>query len=150
MAKGKLTINLTKYNFKPGEYVEGTLSLKINKDVEADEFTVRLKAVERVRSGMGSNRSTRTVNIFDFSQPVGKPGPYKTSPEPMVIPFRILIPADVLNKNKMPEGGLGTALKIAQMALGSRQGRIRWTLFARLKIPGWFNDIKKTVMINVG
>ncbi len=147
-SKGKIQIQLQKYNYKPGEYIQGTVNLELKKDVNAEEFTVRLIGDQLVSRGFGTNRSRYWQRIYDFSQPLGGQGEYKA--QPMVVPFRILIPANVMEQKKMNVGGtLGKVLDVAQ-SFGGMSRRTKWSLVARLKIPGWFNDISKKIQVNIG
>lgn len=158
--KGKIEIQLDKFNFSPGEVIEGTVALKLKKPVKAKELSIRIVGEqtttqrEGVSIGIGTNRGTqntdsRTTTIFDFKQPLDGEKEYLAGEQPTVYPFKIKIPANVLSQQTQApqEGTLGTVLKVAQMVSGT-SSRISWYLIASLDVPKAF-DVSKRVQINI-
>ena len=143
--KGKIEIQLDKYNYSPGETIEGTVALSLKKPLPGKELSIRLIGEEKVQQGYGRNSSYRTVAVFDFKQPLDREKEYPAG-QPMAYSFKIKLPADVAGRQQMPEGKLGTILKVAQVMSGTVR-RINWYLIARLDVKGF--DISKKVQINV-
>jgi len=144
--KGKIEIQLGKYNYSPGETIEGTVALSLKKPLPGKELSIRVIGEEKIQQRYGTSRSYRTVPVFDFKQPLDREREYPAGGQPLVYPFKIKLPANVETKQQMPEGTLGTVLKAVQMFSGTRS-RISWYLIARLAVKGF--DITKKVQINV-
>src|SRR3989344_4086410 len=154
LEKGKIEIQLNKFQFSPGETVSRTIALKMNKPLKAKELTVRVCGEQLTTQGAGitignarSTSSTSKSYIFDFKQPVDGEKEYQPSEQPMVYPFKITIPTDVFTKPKVLEGNLGKMMEAAQFISGSRT-RISWFVEAKLEV-GLLGDISKKVQINV-
>jgi len=142
--KGKILINLNKFNFTPGENVEGTITLKMKKPVHARGVKVGLKAVRKSSTGYATNRSSRWETVFEFEQPLDGEKDYVPSAEPQTYSFKLGIPNNP--GQQAPTGTVGNVLKAAQMLTGA-QSSTKWTVKARLDISGI--DISKKVQINV-
>ncbi|MFH1589847.1 MAG: hypothetical protein ABIB43_04740 [archaeon] len=143
--KGKIEIQLNNYNYAPGQTIEGTVSLKLKKPLQGKELSIRLFGEQKISQGYGTNKSYRTVKIFDFKQPLDREKEYLPGSQPLVYQFKITIPANV-ESQQPPEGALGTVMKTAQMLLGTKI-RTNWYLVARLDVKGF--DMTKKVQINV-
>ena len=147
-SKGKMEIQLNKFNFHPGETVEGTVSLKLKKPLEGNELSITIVGEEKIsQRGVDGRRTTRRQKIFDFKQPLDGQKEYTAGEQPLVYPFRIVIPANVLEQQKAPEGTLGTVMQAAKFLSGSRKN-ISWYLYANLDVPKSV-DVRKKVQINV-
>jgi len=144
--KGKIEIQLDNYNYSPGQVIEGTVALSLKKPLPGKELSITILGEQKISQGYGTNRSYRTVKIFDFKQPLDREKEYPAGDQPLVYPFKIKIPANVESKQQMPEGTLGTVMKAAQMFSGTKS-RTQWYLIARLDVKGF--DITKKVQINV-
>lgn len=142
--KGKIDIKINKYNFSPGETIEGTITLKLKKPLKAKGVKIRLVGEKKITERRGTSTAYRTINIFDFDQPLDGEKEYST--EEISYPFKITIPRNVSDQT-MPEGMLGNIAKIAQAVSGA-SSRIKWYLKAYLDIPMGF-DVSKKVQINV-
>lgn len=166
--KGTIEVQLNKFNFSPGEVIEGTVTLKLKKPVKAKELSIRIVGEQTttqseginlgggVSIGMGTSRRTHstgsrttTTTIFDFKQTLDGEKEYTSGGQPLVYPFQIKIPANVLNQQSQApkEGVLGTVIKAAQMMSGT-SSKISWYLIANLDIPKSF-DVSKRVQINI-
>lgn len=146
LGKGKIEIQLDRYNYSLGETIEGTVALSLKKPLLGNELTIRIIGEEKISQVYGTNRTYRTVKIFDFKQPLDGQKEYPAGDQPLVYPFKIKIPTEVKTKQQMPEGTLGTVLKAAQMLSGNIR-RINWYLIAELNVKGF--DITKKIQINV-
>lgn len=144
--KGKIEIKLDKYNYSPGETIEGTVALSLKKPLAAKELSIRLLGEQRISQGYGANRSDRTVRIFDFKQPLDGQKEYPAGERAAVYPFKIKVPANIQNEQQTPEGALGVVVKAAQMFSGV-ESRTQWYLIARLDVKGF--DVVKRVQVNV-
>ena len=144
--KGKIEIQLDKYNFSAGEVIEGTLALSLKKPLHGNGLSIQIIGEQKISQGFGTSRTYRTVKIFDFVQPLDGEKEYPASEQPLVYPFKIKLPANVQSKQQMPEGTLGTVLKAAQMFSGSNSTTY-WYLIGRLDVPGLY--ITKKIQINV-
>lgn len=146
--KGKIEIQLDKFNFSPGETIEGTISLKLKKPLKGNELSVRMYGEQKSSSmGLDGRRSSRTVKIYDFKQPLDGEKEYEAGEQPLVYPFKIKIPAQILEQKKAPEGKLGTVMQAAKFLSGGAT-RISWYLQAQLDIPKAI-DMRKKVQINL-
>ncbi|MFH1506476.1 MAG: hypothetical protein ABIE94_05840 [archaeon] len=144
LGRGKIQINLTKYQFAPGDTIDGTVLMTLKKPTEAAGVKIRLVAQERVVTGGGSSRNSRTVTLFDFELPLDGPKTYLAG-QPFSYNFSIKVPPTL--KSEFPDNKLGAALKMASTFMGAR-GVINWFLKASLDIPKKI-DFSKTVKINV-
>ena len=144
--KGKIEIQLDNFNYKPGDTIEGTVSLKMGKAVKAKKLCIILLG-ESIPMTRGKGQKKQT--IFEFEQPLDGEKEYTPSEEPMVYPFKITIPSDILNSAKLPSpaGTAGDVLKAAMFIAGAGR-RISWNMVAKLDIP-MGADVSKTVQINI-
>jgi hypothetical protein len=143
--KGKIEIQLTKYSFSPGEYVEGTVVLKMKKQVHARGVKVGITAT-RTEHRMGAHgRRSYSSTLYEFEQHLDGEKDYGPTTDPVSYPFKLGIPAR--EAQPMPDGALGTLVKAAQI-LSSGSSRVTWVVKAHLDIPAGF-DISKHVQINV-
>jgi len=143
-SKGKVEIQLNKYNFRPGEVIEGTVTFKLKKPYHGNECFIRLVATQTLTEYTNGRRSTRKTDIFNFKHPLDGEKDYST--QPYSYPFKINIPQNVTAPT--PDGTLGTVLKAASF-LSKQSKRVNWYLKAQLDIPKAI-DMRKKVQINVG
>lgn len=140
-SKGKIEISLQKYEFSPEEIIEGTLTLKMKKPVEARALNIGLigkrKTVRRDHQG---RRTVRWDKIFDFKKPIDKAKTYDGTKE---YTFQIKVPKDITSK---PKGVIGSLLKSAELLSGQRT-QIKWFVTANLDKKGL--DISKKVQIRI-
>lgn len=145
--KGKMNVQLEKYQFSPGEEIVGKLSMNLKKPVEANGVNVRLLGREKITTRRGDQSSTDFVTIFDFEQPLDGSKTYPSGTE-LSYDFKIKIPEDVLSKSSAvsAEGTLGTIMKAASH-MSDKSKRLDWYLIGRLDSKGF--DLKKKIKINV-
>jgi hypothetical protein len=149
--KGKIEIQLAKYQFAPGEIIEGSVVLNVKKPTKARAVRIGIIG-ERIQSsfdvGIGPSRnrtsSQENQTIFEFSQPLD--GEKEYSGDSSYV-FKLKIPDSVVTQPKIGEGTIGTLVKAAQILSGDNS-QIKWWIVANLDIPGGL-DISKRVQINV-
>jgi len=149
LSKGTIEIQLDRNNFQPGDIINGRVVLQMKKTVVAKDLTIRLIANQKVTQGVGTNRSTRIMKIYDFKLNLDNEKEYPANQQ-LIYPFNIQIPRN-LSSGQIPEQlgqTLGTVAKLAQAMTGSRSTTY-WYLIANLTVPGMFNDVKKKIQINV-
>jgi hypothetical protein len=144
--KGNIVLNLDKYNFKPGEVINGTLTLNLKKQVKGKELIIRLIAYEVRRQMSRKGGSSSSTKIYDIKIPLDGEKDYIPSSQPLVYKFNITIPKSVGSPNELPNNTLGSVIKTAQFISGVNN-TVKWYLEGRLSIP-WF-DIKKKIQLNV-
>lgn len=147
--KGKIGIQLDKFNFTPGEVITGNLTLNLKKALDASALEVGLIGVSdstnyNVSSGKGVSRSSSSKNIFDFSYPLDGEKIY--NPGSMPYKFQIKIPENVLTKVGTGNQAVDNVIKTAMFVTGNNR-RIKWYVTGRLKIGGF--DIRKKIQINI-
>ena len=86
-----------------------------------------------------------TVSLLDFTQPIDNAKTYPAGNT--TYPFQIKIPANILDKPKIPDGFAGTLVRTAE-ALNHTPVTIQWWLIARLSVKGI--DTVKQINILVG
>jgi len=160
----KITLTLEKYNFKPGDIIKGNIKLNLKKPTKGRKMEVSFigsrKEQQRVNRGpshrhgsgvhYGTSRTTtqtRTVKVFDFTQPLGGEKEYQNES----FDFEIKIPSDVIQQTRTQhegklDGALGTAVAVGSALMGSRVYPIQWKVKAQLDIPMKF-DVEKTQKI---
>lgn len=151
LKKGKIEIKLNKFNFSPGEAIDGTVELKLKKPINARELSIVMYGESRgYSSGLGvigrDSRRASIQRIFEFKQPLDGEKEYPVTDQPVVYTFQIKIPVDVL-RQKLPEGTL-EAIKTASDVLTGTIRNTSWYLEAKLDIPKKA-DVKKRLQINL-
>jgi len=148
----KITLNLEKYNYTPGETIKGTIKLNLKKPTLARKLEVAFigRRIDRQSSasviGMASggrhhHSSTTYTTVYEFKMPVDGEKEYQKDE----YPFEIKIPSDILQNNPTLEGKLGQAATAIKMLAGV-SSRIEWFVKAHLDVPKKL-DIKKSQKI---
>ncbi len=146
-SKRKIDIEIPKFNFSPGEVIEGKVILKPNKPIKAKAFTIELAGIRRSSSlnvSKGKHSSSSDI-VFNFQQPLDGEKEYPASD--LSYKFQIKIPQNVLTQPAFGEGIAGTLIKSAQILSGVNSS-ISWYLTARLDVP-WKIDVSKKLQINI-
>ena len=143
--KGKIDLKLTRYQFVPGDTIEGTLVLKLRKPVQGRAVEIGLYGTQKTSGGLGTRRSTSWEKVFDFKQPLDGEKEYPPGQE-LVYQFSLKIPQD-LQIPQLPSSTLGTAIKTIQTLTGTHS-HIDWYVVGRLNTKGF--DVVKKVKITVG
>jgi len=145
--KGKIEIQVPKFNFSPGETIDGNVILTLDKPMKAKGVTIELIGTKKSSSlnmSKGRHSSSKTT-IFNFKQPLDGEKEYSASE--LKYKFQIKIPNDVLTQQAFGADIAGTLIKSAQILTGT-SSRINWYLIARLDIP-WKIDVSKKLQINI-
>lgn len=144
--KGKVEIQLQKYNFSPGEFIQGTAVFKLKKILHARAVNVRLIGQKKTSSyGLGNKTTNRQTDyVFDFIQPLDVEKDYSGE---FSYNFQIKIPENVLSQPKFGGDVVGTLVKSAQLLSGV-SSYIKWYVAAYLDIPSGF-DVSKKVQVNI-
>jgi len=149
--KGKVEIQLNKFNFAPGEVIEGTMIITLKKPVKGRKVYVRLMATERTSSrrvtfggGMRPSRSTNYSTAYDFTQPLDGEKEYPPGTS-QPYQFRITVPTN-LNDQPHVGGALGGIVKTMQTLSGYSRS-LSWKLIGGIDTLGF--DVKKKLEINV-
>lgn len=143
--KGKIEIQLDKYQFSPGETITGKVVLTMKKSVEANALKVGLIGEARTKQYSGGKSSTHHSRAFDFSQPIDGKKTY--NPGQKSYDFSIKIPQNLLGKSGSGNQMLDTALKGAAMFLGGGMTTVTWYVTANLEMKGF--DVSRKVKVNI-
>ena len=144
--KGKATLSLDRYQFTPGETIEGDLVFRLKKPIEAEGVAIELYGMQVVTQFSGGKRSRRTTKVFDFEQPLDGEKTYSANQD-LSYRFSLRIPEDVLTQPNIPDSGFGAVVKTAQMLSGTNS-RINWYVRGSLKVRGF--DVSKKAQITIG
>jgi hypothetical protein len=146
--KGKIVINLDKYDFSPGETISGNLVLKLKKPVDANELSVGLIGTKESSSYSkgakgGMQKNTNTENVYNFKKPISGEKQYPVGES--TYPFQLVVPKDT---GKFSTGNqvADTVIKSMQFLSGANS-RINWFVTANLAMKGF--DINKQVKVNI-
>ena len=142
-SKGKITINLDKLEYSPGEKITGSLTLKLKNPQQANALNVGLIGTMRTRSYSNKRSDTRHRNIFEFIKPISVNQSYPAGES--TYKFDIAIPRDVF-KQTTGNQVADTLIKSAQL-LGGVSSSVSWYVLGSLDIKGF--DISKKVRINI-
>lgn len=148
----KITLNLEKYNYTPGETIKGTIKLNLKKPTLARKLEIAFigRRIDRKSSasvigtasgGRHHHSSTTYTTVYEFKMPVAGEKEYQKEE----YPFEIKIPSDILQNNPTLEGKLGQAATALRMLAGV-SSRIEWFVKAQLDVPRKL-DIKKSQKI---
>ncbi|MBU0591768.1 hypothetical protein KKF81_06830 [Candidatus Micrarchaeota archaeon] len=145
LGTGKIDIQIQKYNYSPGESIQGKVILKVDKNTNAKGVFVEVYGEKKVTSGYGKDRRTRTMRIFEFKQPLD--GEKEYAKGEYSYDFSIKIPSDVMSQPKIQDGILGAAIGAAQVLTASGS-RVDWRLVANLDISMGL-DVSKNIQLNI-
>lgn len=143
--KGKIIISLSNYNYSPGDTINGQVTLKLRKSVEASALNVRLTGERHNRSiaNTGGRNQPNNQIVFDFAQPIDGEKIYSAGEQ--TYNFSIKIPQSV---NTNLEGIAGTVVKSIQILAG-QDNLVKWYLTSTLEAKG-INVKSKKVQVNIG
>ena len=129
----KISLELEKFNFSPGDTAKGNVKLNLKKPEYARKLKLSLIGVRKVRQG---NR-WEWQKVYDFDMPISGEKEYQTDQ----VPFEMKIPPDVLDPRTSQqaiqdslEEKLGSAGKfISAISVGT--GKTEWKIKVQLDIP---------------
>ena len=148
MSKGKIEVIIPKFNFSPGETVNGEVILKLDAPLKARGLKIailgkRISKPMSINPGKMSSRTTSST-IFDFTEQLDGEKEYNSSE--LRYPFSIKIPEGIYSVPE-PSGVVGTMLAMGK-ALSQYNSRVEWNLIANLDVP-WGFDISTKIQISV-
>jgi len=150
----KITLELEKYNYAPGEMIKGKVKLNLKKPTNARKLEVAfvgrmiqkqsaasVAGVASMASGKGAHSRTDYTTIFNFKMPLDGEKEYHKGE----YPFEIKIPDNILQENQKLGGKAATAAT-ALKVLGGISRHIDWFVKTKLDVPMKL-DIKKSQKI---
>jgi len=146
---GKFEVILEKFNYSPGETINGKITFKLKKPTKAKKLKVALIG-EKITNRMKRDSQGRTTSsqdkthVYNFEMPLDGEKEY-TEGE---YDFQIKIPANILQNVPLPKGAIGDAVKAIQLLSGA-QTKISWYVRANLDISMGI-DVSKKIQINIG
>ncbi len=147
-SKGKIEINLTNFQFSPGDVIEGDVVLKLKKPVQAKALKVGLIGIYQNtnygKSPKGYSRSSTKSYAFEFRQPIDGEKEYPSGDTSYH--FKLKIPQDLLSSRAFGDGALGTIVKSVQILSGNISS-IKWYVEANLDMKGF--NISRKVQVNI-
>jgi len=159
IGEGKIDIQMNGFNFKPGDIIQGTVTLTLNKNIKAKGLIISLIGEQETISYHEGHRRRDINKVFDLGYPLDGEKEYSAG-TPMSYPFRIIIPSNILAGSapgggliQNPGGALGMVVGIAQsvasnyLSMSSRK-LTQWYIFAKLDMP-WAFDISKKIRVNI-
>jgi len=141
----KITIKLDKFDYKPGDIINGDIFLNLKKPIQARKLSVSLIGKRKSTHYSIGSRKTSYYTFYDLDIPVGGDKEYQNEE----VPFQIKIPSDILYsetaRDKITDeltekiGSFGSV--IGAMTLGA--SHITWEVRAQLDVPMKF-DLRKS------
>jgi len=143
--KGKINIELNKFEYMPGDTISGATILKLRKDVEAKALNIGLigEQVSISRTSKGNKRKTNT--IFNFKKPLDGEKIYAQGEKRYE--FSLKIPSDLSTKLSTGNAVADSLIKSVSILTGNNS-QIRWYVTAELETSGL--NLIKHVQINIG
>lgn len=150
---GSIDIKVNSFNYKLGDTIEGTVVLKLKGPMKARGVFITLLGESRSRTKNSSTHRTEKSKTIEFElkQPLDGEKEYPATGEPLVYPFKLVIPSNlpgVAPPSAMPGGLLGIVAKTAVSMLGASPRPVSWYLVAKLDVP-MSMDVSKRVQINI-
>lgn len=131
--KGKAELTLNKYQFAPGETIEGQFKFTLDKPQVARSVGVSFYGLQQTTQMTGGRRSTRTTKIFDFTQPLDGEKEYPAGES--VYPFTLRVPEN-LNMAQTPEGTLAAENALKDTMLSIDYNTVPYTIFTDPQLAG--------------
>ncbi len=138
--KGDVMIEIPSNTYSYGDTVEGNVTLKLKKPLDARGFKVRIYAKRRTKSMKPGNNRTEYTNVFDSVQILDSNKNFGT--EEKTYSFKIKLP-----KNFVHNQVTSSIIKSVQLLSGNTE-RTYWYLQAYLDIPMGI-DVSTTIPLNV-
>lgn len=135
-SRDKITLQLERYDYKPGDTIKGLVTLNLKKPTKARKMLVSLigERKEPYRDSKGRTHY-RVVEIFRFDLPLGGEKDYQNEN----FNFEIKVPNNILDSERpnIPDSDT-TFGKIARAAIalsGTRYYPVEWLVRAQLDVP---------------
>ncbi len=147
---GKMDLQLKNVNVAPGNTLEGTATLTLNKDVKGKEAVAILFAEKTVTDRNASGRMTRRqINMYSKSEILATEKLYTKSNGPYQYKFTFVIPETDPSASQAASGVLGMIANLGGGFLGG-MGPVRWYVKVELKHETMLKfPIAKTQEINI-
>ena len=150
----KITLELEKYNYTPGEIIKGKVKLNLKKPLNGRKLEIAfigrqiqkqssasVAGLATMASGNRAHSKTDYTTIFNFKMPLSGEKEYHKEE----YPFEIKIPENILQEGAKLEGKAATAAT-ALKVLGGVSTRTDWFVKTELDVPMKL-DIKKSQKI---
>ena len=141
-SRGKIAIQLDKFEYSIGETISGSVILKLKRDVEAKSLKVGIIGERKQKSYSKGKSTSRTDIIFDFKKPLDGEKIYHAGENKYDL--KLKIPENISNKITTGNQMVDSFINSAQV-LGA--GFIRWYVVAELEMKGF--DMTKRIQINI-
>jgi hypothetical protein len=142
--KLKIDVVLDKYNYVPGETINGKVILKIKKDFFLKDLKVFLFAIRDVKSYSSKGQSTRRDKIYSFDYVLERDKSFSKTENEIEIPLTLKIPEGVYSPSKLEKN----VIKGVGFLTGNFQN-IFWKIKARARIKGCLFNVSKKIKITV-
>ena len=141
-----MDLQLNNVNVAPGDTLEGTASLTMNKDIMGKEVVVILYAEETVRrSNHRQGPSTRQITLYSKSEILDTEKLYTTANSPYQYKFAFVIPQTGASATHATSISVGTISNFLRSG-----GIVRWYVKAELKHEAALKfPVAKTQEINI-
>ena len=143
-SKKKLSINLEKNEYSPGETIKGIVELELEKPLKADILEVALiGAVIKTETRHSQHHFDDQDYMFDDDEPFETASPFFFSKKILdsekeytnfKYEFELKIPENVHDEEPSFDGTLGKLMNFSRK-LGGHPPRIEWYVKAQLEIP---------------
>ena len=146
LGDGKMELQLASVNVAPGDTLEGTASLTMNKDVKGKEVVAVLYAEETVREHEANGREiSKQVTLYSKSETLDTEKLYTNANSPYQYKFAFVIP------ETGPSATQTTSISVGMIPNLLRSGGIvRWYVKAELKHEAALKfPVAKTQEINI-
>jgi hypothetical protein len=146
---GKMDLQLKNVNVAPGNTLEGTATLTLNKDVKGKEVVAILFAEKTVTDHDANGRVTRRqINMYSKSEILDTEKLYTKANGPYQYKFTFVIPETGPSASQAVSGALGMITNLAGAFAG--MGPVRWYVKVELKHEIMLKfPIAKTQEINI-
>ena len=152
---GKIELKLPRTTYAPGEAIEGTLLLTVNKSVKARGLFVTLSAEQKIRQWVHrqgkEEMETVTEKIYEFRQPLDTEKEYLTTNGAASYPFSLTLPPQAGSTQRADDPLHGMTIGIGGFQFGAGPGPIgpaQWALEGYLDLPLAL-DVKAKVDIGI-
>ncbi len=140
MMKGKIDIQLEKFEYTSGENIKGIVTLKLKKEVEAEELRIGILG-ERKQRLYGKTSTTTKDIIYEFKKAISGEKIYPARESKYE--FDLKIPNQIASKINTGNALVDTMVNSVQ----SFGGLIKWYIIAELEVKGF--NLKRRVQINI-
>ncbi|MDO8508974.1 MAG: hypothetical protein Q7S27_04795 [Nanoarchaeota archaeon] len=141
MLKGKIAIELEKFEYSTGEEIKGQVILKLRKEVKATALNIGIIGERKQKSSFGRKSSSQKNAVYEFKKPISGEKIYPAGESKF--DFKLKTPSNIESKINSGNATVDTMMN----TMLSYAGMIRWYVVAELEVAGL--NIKKKVQINI-